>query len=505
MKENTIIGSYRIVSRIGEGGMGEVYLAEHTKLERKVAVKVLDSSLSTKSQFRERFLNEANVLAKLNHPNIVSIYDLVEHEGQYCIVMEYVEGLSLSEKLSRHGALSNEKVLDIILKVLSGLSYAHEKSVVHRDIKPSNIIIDEFGTVKVLDFGIAKMLDANSNLTRTGTRMGSVNYMSPEQVLGKELDLKTDIYSFGVTMYEMLTGILPFDTNTESDFVVQNKIVNESLPDIRTRNPIVSERLAMAIEIATRKNPGDRFSDCSKFISFVSGKAEVSEETVSYSSPAKIDHNKTVVDNSRTVFVENANTGPVDTTVKNIPGKTVKNKSPFLVIILVIAFLVVGIVAFVFLLSDRGSEEKSISEMETVTPKTVRPITSEEVNSFIAKWCTLQSTKNISQYLNCYSSNFMGIKRTNSGKEYTYDFAGWAADRAKMYESAENLSISASNVNVKSGPDASGVYTIEFDQYYYSKKYNDKGKKVMKLKRSEEGDIKITYEELLYSQQIMGN
>lgn len=493
MKYPEQIGSYKILSKIGEGGMGVVYLAEHTKLDRRVAIKILDSSLSTKAQFRQRFLNEANVLAKLNHPNIVSIYDLLEYEEQYCIVMEYVDGLSLSERIEKHGALDSEESTEIILKVLSGLAYAHDRSVVHRDIKPSNIIIGESGTVKVLDFGIAKMLDSNSNLTRTGTKMGSISYMSPEQVLGKELDLKTDIYSLGVTLFEMLSGKLPFDVNTESDFITQRRIVSDNLPSVREGNPGISERLDKAIEISTRKNPFERFSDCAEFSSFITGDASIPERTKVTSAPAPIDRSRTIID-------ERSKDYTMILPVEGIHATPVKKSSSIVATLIATALVVVGVTAYLLFRTDTDSVQKN----DTVSsiPKVTKSITSEEVSAFVNKWCSYQSMKSIPQYLNCYSSDFVGIKRTNSGKEFTYDYSGWAADRVKMYESAEGLNISASNVKIVSGPDASGVTTIEFDQFYYSKKYNDKGKKIMKLKRSGESDIKITYEELLYSQQI---
>lgn len=265
------IQNFEFISILGNGGMGIVYLAKQMPIDRDVAIKVLDQSLSVNPQFKDRFLNEASVLAKLNHPNIVSIFDFIEQDGQYFIVMEYVQGMTLDKLIEGSKGLDSETSLNIFTQALDGFSYAHKRSVVHRDIKPSNMILNDDSTLKILDFGIAKLLMSNSNLTRTGTRMGSISYMSPEQVMGRELDLKTDIYSLGVTLYEMLSGKLPFDSNTDSDYIVQNKIVNEPLPDLKRILPDIPDHIASAINIATQKNPADRFEDCDSFKNFLNG------------------------------------------------------------------------------------------------------------------------------------------------------------------------------------------------------------------------------------------
>ncbi|MBK7157105.1 MAG: serine/threonine protein kinase [Ignavibacteria bacterium] len=305
------VSNYKIQSVIGSGGMGKVYLAKQFTIDREVAIKILDPSLSGNPQFRERFINEANALAKLSHPNIVSIYDFIEFEGNYCIVMEYVNGITLDAMIDKNGKIDMPFATDIICQVLDGLSYAHKKSIVHRDIKPSNIIVDNDNRVKILDFGIAKIVLSNSNLTRTGMRMGSISYMSPEQILGKELDLKTDIYSAGVTFYEILSGKLPYDTNTDSDFIVQNKIVNEILPDIRSCNSSVTQNVAEAIYIATQKNPADRFESCEEFKACVFGDKNFSNISKIQFESIRSERNKTQYINTgssdKTVFLPNQN------------------------------------------------------------------------------------------------------------------------------------------------------------------------------------------------------
>jgi serine/threonine protein kinase len=300
-----IIGNFKIIDFIEEGGMGKVYLARQLTIDREVAIKILDPSLSKNPQFKERFINEANALAKLNHTNIVSIYDFVEYEGNYCIIMEYVKGTTL-DKIIENNNIDISFSVNIINQLLEGLSYAHKQSIVHRDIKPSNIIIDPDNRVKILDFGIAKMVLSNSNLTKTGTRMGSICYMSPEQILGKELDLKTDIYSAGITFYELLSGQLPYDINTESDYIVQNKIVNDSLPDIRTLNPAIPQNIADAINFSTRKNPDDRFIDCDEFKKFVSGVEITSkpENKITQTQRKQTQYINTTANTDKTVYIQ---------------------------------------------------------------------------------------------------------------------------------------------------------------------------------------------------------
>ena len=351
------VSNYIIQSVIGSGGMGKVYLAKQFTIDREVAIKILDPSLSGNPQFRERFINEANALAKLSHPNIVSIYDFIEFEGNYCIVMEYVNGITLDAMIDKNGKIDMPFATDIICQVLDGLSYAHKKSIVHRDIKPSNIIVDNDNRVKILDFGIAKIVLSNSNLTRTGMRMGSISYMSPEQILGKELDLKTDIYSAGVTFYEILSGKLPYDTNTDSDFIVQNKIVNEILPDIRSCNSSVTQNVAEAIYIATQKNPADRFESCEEFKACVSGDKNYSNISKIQFESIRSERNKTQYINTgssdRTVFLPNQND------IKKSTFK-ISNKGIVIGIILIAFMSLAG--AFYFLNQDgNGKKDTTIN------------------------------------------------------------------------------------------------------------------------------------------------
>jgi serine/threonine protein kinase len=259
--------NYKIISVIGEGGMGIVYLAEHQTLRRKAAIKMLNPYLATNIEIKARFHNEALILAKLNHNNIVVLYDLAEFDNSLFLIMEYVEGTALDIMLKHSPHPIDEKrCLNIFKKILSGFSYAHQKGIIHRDIKLSNIILQPDDVPKILDFGIAKIIHGNTHLTQTGTRIGSVLYMSPEQILGREIDYRSDIYSLGVTLFEMLSGKEPYDTTTNSEYELQTKIISDPIPPIRSFNPGVSPQVEQVISRATAKNPSERFNNCDEFI-----------------------------------------------------------------------------------------------------------------------------------------------------------------------------------------------------------------------------------------------
>lgn len=259
-----IIQNYRIVSKIGEGGMGIVYLGEHITIRRKVAVKFLNPVFILNNIVRDKFINEAQTLAELQHSNIVMLYDFGTLDNNIFLLMEYLEGISLDKIISSDKPNLEEHIVkNILFGVLNGVSYAHKKKIVHRDIKPSNIIISREGVPKILDFGIAKIL--TSEAQKTGIRMGSVAYMSPEQVLHKTVDERTDIYSLGVTIYEMLTNLNPFRGET-SEFLIYDKIIKEDFPSPRFINPAISEHLDSLVLKATEKNPDNRFQSCDEFI-----------------------------------------------------------------------------------------------------------------------------------------------------------------------------------------------------------------------------------------------
>ena len=263
--------NYEIKSLLGEGGMGNVYLAEHTHLGRKVAIKSLHQQLVKNEGLRARFKKEASTMELLKHPKIVDLHDFVEEANGLYLVMEYVEGLTLDEYIrKKSGPIPYEIAIPMVLQILDAFSYAHSKGIVHRDIKPSNILITNNGDVKILDFGIAKILNEEASpLTRTGIQMGTVYYMSPEQVQVKEIDIRSDIYSLGVTLHQMLTGSRPYD-GIVSEYEVYSKIINEPLPAASKLYHGVPVFLDKVILKATHKNKADRFQSCEEFSKYLS-------------------------------------------------------------------------------------------------------------------------------------------------------------------------------------------------------------------------------------------
>jgi serine/threonine protein kinase len=247
--------------------MGAVWLAEHESLGRTVAIKSLHANLMGSAELRDRFKNEAQALARLQHPNIVSLYDYVERpEGAY-LILEYVEGMPLDDLIrTRTGPIPAARAVPLFAQVLHGFAYAHSQGIVHRDVKPANVMVADGDVAKILDFGIAKLVgSANPQLTRTGTKMGTVLYMSPEQVLGKPVDARSDIYSLGLVLFEMLTGRPPYDPNS-TEYAVLTQIVNEPLPDASTLYPGIPPDLVAIIAKATEKDPAKRFQTCEAFL-----------------------------------------------------------------------------------------------------------------------------------------------------------------------------------------------------------------------------------------------
>jgi len=236
----TTVSHYKILEHLGGGGMGVVYKAEDTKLKRTVALKFLPPDLTRDPEAKERFVHEAQAASALQHNNICNVHDIDESpDGQLFIVMDLYEGETLKKKIER-GPLPVDQVVDIALQVAQGLSRAHEVGIIHRDIKPANIMVTNRGEVKIVDFGLAK-LSGRTLLTKTGSTMGTAAYMSPEQARSEAVDARTDIWSLGVVLYEMLTGRRPFESNYEQALVYS--ILNEEPKVIREIRPDVSETL----------------------------------------------------------------------------------------------------------------------------------------------------------------------------------------------------------------------------------------------------------------------
>jgi len=258
MKGQKISDRYQIIKAIGEGGMANVYLAYDTILDRNVAVKVLRGDLAGDEKFVRRFQREALSASSLTHPNIVEVYDVGEDNGQYYIVMEFVEGRHLKELIKKRGKLTISEVIDIMLQITDGMSVAHDSYIIHRDIKPQNIMILENGLVKIMDFGIAMAMNS-TQLTQTNSVMGSVHYLPPEQASGKGSTLQSDIYSMGIVMYELLTGSLPYKGDNAVEIALKH--LKESIPSIREKLPNIPQSIENIIIKATAKNPKNRYTD----------------------------------------------------------------------------------------------------------------------------------------------------------------------------------------------------------------------------------------------------
>ena len=258
MKGQKINDRYQIIKTIGEGGMANVYLAYDTILDRNVAVKVLRGDLATDEKFVRRFQREALSASSLSHPNIVEVYDVGEDNGSYYIVMEYIEGKHLKQLLKKRGNLTLTEVVDIMLQVTDGMSAAHDSYIIHRDIKPQNIMILENGLIKITDFGIAMALNS-TQLTQTNSVMGSVHYLPPEQASGKGATIQSDVYSMGILMYELLTGVLPYRGDNAVEIALKH--IKEPFPSIREKLPTIPQSIENIIARATAKNVKNRYLD----------------------------------------------------------------------------------------------------------------------------------------------------------------------------------------------------------------------------------------------------
>jgi serine/threonine-protein kinase len=251
----TQVGSYEVIAPIGNGGMGQVYKVRHLISHRAEAMKVVLSGSAGRPEVTERFLREIRVLANLSHPNIAALHTAFHHDDQLIMVMEYVEGMSLSDRLAR--GLTLENSLNYMRQVLSALQYAHSHGVIHRDIKPSNIMIGKEGQVKLLDFGLALMSTPDPRLTLSGSLLGSVHYISPEQIRGEALDARSDLYAFGVTIYELITGRLPIYGNSFPE-IISGHLQKTPMPPSAV-NPATPVALSNIVMRLLAKDRAERF------------------------------------------------------------------------------------------------------------------------------------------------------------------------------------------------------------------------------------------------------
>ncbi|MGA3027802.1 MAG: serine/threonine-protein kinase [Bryobacteraceae bacterium] len=258
----TRVAGYQILEKLGEGGMGVVYRAVDLSLDRVVALKALTAELAKNPELEQRFRAEARAQASLNHVNLATLYAFLVENGAAWMVMEFIEGETFASMIRRRGPIPSQEAVPLFRQALLGLGYAHRMGIVHRDIKPGNIMLNREGIVKVMDFGIAKVL-GNRSMTRTGTQMGTAWYMAPEQVLNRGVDIRSDIYALGVTLYEMLSGRVPFES--DSDYQVMADHVNTPPPPPTQFYPYIPQGVVNAVLKALAKDPNARFQTTEEF------------------------------------------------------------------------------------------------------------------------------------------------------------------------------------------------------------------------------------------------
>ena len=260
------LGKYEIGPLVGQGGMADVYKGRHADLERDVAVKLIHPHLTSREGFVDRFRREGVSLAKLRHPNIVHVYDSGNQEGVYFLVMEYIDGPTLADRMAvlhdGQGSYPVREAVVLLITLCGALEYAHRENMIHRDVKPGNVMFNSRDLPILTDFGLVKMIGSTLN-TVSGTVLGSPMYMSPEQAYGKQGDARSDIYSLGVMLFELIAGKPPFDGDTPLSIIMKH--VNEPLPTARSINPDVPEMLDVIVGKATTKDPAGRYQNCGEF------------------------------------------------------------------------------------------------------------------------------------------------------------------------------------------------------------------------------------------------
>lgn len=362
---------YEIVTSIGEGGMANVYLAHDSILDRDVAIKVLRGDLENNEKFIRRFQREAKSVSNLSHPNIVEVYDVGEEEGQHYIVMEYINGRTLKQLVQKRGALTVAEVMDIMAQITDGLIQAHDAYIVHRDIKPQNIMILDNGMIKITDFGIAMSMNA-TQLTQTNSVMGSVHYLPPEQASGKQATMKSDIYSAGILMYELLTGSVPFKGDNAVEIAL--KQMKERIPSIRKQNPLIPQSVENIILKSTAKNPKNRYDSIREMHDdIVHALDEDRQNDTKYHFPypeSELDESKAVpIKGDATEVVNRGIEKPKsdENTSKVVSKKREKNNSSKVVIIVILVILLGMLIT---LLVVNNQNKTKVVEVPEVSDKT---------------------------------------------------------------------------------------------------------------------------------------
>ena len=377
IKGTKINDRYSIIRTLGEGGMANVYLAYDTILNRNVAVKVLRGDLASDEKFVRRFQREALSASNLYHPNIVQIYDFDQEDGQYYIVMEYVEGKTLKQLLKRRGSLTITEVIDIMSQLTDGMAHAHDSYIIHRDIKPQNIMILDNGMIKITDFGIAMALNS-TQLTQTNSVMGSVHYLPPEQAAGRGSTIRSDIYSMGILMYELLTGSVPYKGDNAVEIALKH--LKEPLPSIRKILPELPQSIENIILKATAKNPQNRYKDAREMhqdIITAMDESRINEPKYVY--PYKDNELEKTKNLSEAVEVIKKQEKEVNDNMKKTVNKETKDEKNLLIILAsIFTGLIVLTAAIVFLLPH-------LSKGKTVAVPDVSKLSKKEATNKLVK------------------------------------------------------------------------------------------------------------------------
>ncbi len=386
-KGQRINDRYEIEKLIGEGGMANVYLARDTILDRRVAVKVLRGDLAGDEKFVRRFQREALSASSLSHPNIVEIYDVGEDEGNFYIVMEYIEGKTLKQLIKKRGVLSLSETMDIMLQLLDALASAHDSYIIHRDIKPQNIMIKDSGLVKITDFGIAVALNS-TELTQTNSVMGSVHYLPPEQASGKGSTIRSDIYSLGILMFEMLTGKVPF--NGDSAVEIALKHMKDPLPSVREINPVVPQSVENIILKAAAKNPKNRYHDVRQMAEDIKtclDEERQNEEKITFKYPETDFSDTRKIDSLKEEKRETKDEKPVARQIDEDEKINKSNKNKITLISSIIAVFVITLFLVIIVIPKLSSSKEvkvpdvygmEISKAEDMIRKTGLKIESKE-------------------------------------------------------------------------------------------------------------------------------
>ena len=424
------IGNYRVTSELAHGGMGTVYRGRHQSLPREVVVKsILLSAFpaSSRDHLKARFLREAYVQSQLDHPNIVRVYEFFVAEDNYYLVMEFIDGMTMRDLISRRGALPVEHAVSLLKQALSALDYAHNfnyvdeagnklSGIIHRDIKPANLLIDGVGRLKLTDFGIVK-LAGESGMTRTGFNPGTAEYMSPEQIRGQIVDARSDIYSLGITFYEALTGKLPFSAST-SDYEVMRAHAEVTPPRLDTLRPELPPPLVDQIMRSLEKEPSKRFQTAADWLK------EIDRETEVIPAPRSTEQTVQLTE----VLEPTPSTGsPVaPTSVMSQPEPPKRGILPVLAIGVLAALLVVGIGAYFIVLQMRGdtaapeaatavSPEPTLTPISAPTQAPTPAPTSSQVDARLAEARVAEDTEKYSDAIRLYEEYL----KTNSDPSLT--------------------------------------------------------------------------------------